>query len=162
MASASTPATVALARAGVAYRAHAYELDQLPTDEGTYGEAVAAALGVAPGRLFKTLVAEVDARAVIGLVPVDRQLDLKALAAAAGGKKARMAGPGTAERLTGYVTGGISPLGQKRRLTTFADASLAGHPTVFVSGGRRGLQVELDPADLVRLLDARSVAGLAS
>jgi Cys-tRNA(Pro)/Cys-tRNA(Cys) deacylase len=161
MAQSSTPATAALSRAGVAYTAHLYEMDGLP-EATTYGEAVAEALGVAPERLFKTLVAEVDGSFAIGIVPVNKTLDLKALAAAAGGKRARLAQAADAERLTGYVTGGISPFGQKRRLPAFVDASIAAHATVLASGGRRGLQVELAPGDLMALLDARAIEGLGA
>jgi Cys-tRNA(Pro)/Cys-tRNA(Cys) deacylase len=146
-----------LTRAKVAFTPHEYELT---ASEATYGESVAATLGVPPQRLFKTLVAEVDGRHVVAIVPTHLRLGLKALAAAAGGKKAQMADPADAERLTGYVTGGISPFGQKRRMPVFVDASISGHATVFVSGGRRGLQVELAPADLIALLEASPVADL--
>lgn len=159
MPSGATPALVALDRAGVPYTAHEYELTGTAA---TYGESVAATLGVAACRLFKTLVAEVDGRPVVGIVPTDRQLSLKALAAAAGGKRARMADPADAERWTGYVTGGISPFGQKRRLPVIVDASLRSHPTVYVSGGRRGLQVELAPAALIEVLGAGIADGLGS
>lgn len=133
---------------GAAFTMHPYELeDSAPT----YGESVAAALGVDPRRLFKTLVATVDGRLTVAVVPVASTLDLKALASAGGGKRAAMAEPATAERSTGYVTGGISPLGQRTRLPTVIDSSATGWPTVYVSAGRRGLQVELAPADLARL-----------
>lgn len=159
MSSGATPALVALERAGVTFTAHEYELT---ATGATYGEAVAASLGVPAGRLFKTLVAEVDGRPVVAIVPTDRQLSLKALAAAACGKRARMADPADAERWTGYVTGGISPFGQKRRLPVVVDGSLEEHATVYVSGGRRGLQVELAPAALIEVLGARIAAGLAT
>lgn len=146
-----------LTRAKVAFTPHEYELTSA---EATYGESVAATLGVPPQRLFKTLVAEVDGRHVVAIVPTNLRLGLKALAAAAGGKKAQMADPADAERLTGYVTGGISPFGQKRRMPVFVDTSISGHATVFVSGGRRGLQVEVAPADLIALLEASPVADL--
>ena len=144
-----TPALQALAKAGVAHRVHRYELRG---DEGeSYGEAVARAVGVEPARMFKTLVAELASKElVVAVVPVDRSLDLRALAAAAGAKSAAMAKPSDAEKSTGYVTGGISPLGQKKRLRTFVDASATAFETVYASAGRRGLQVELAPADLVR------------
>jgi Cys-tRNA(Pro)/Cys-tRNA(Cys) deacylase len=146
-----TPATVAATRAGIAFTLHPYE----PADHaGSYGEAVAGALGVPPERLFKTLVAEVDGALTVGIVPVSATLDLKALAAAAGGKKARLAPAPDAERATGYVVGGISPLGQRRRLPMVLDASASGFDTIFVSAGRRGLQIELAPADLLRLTGA--------
>ncbi|QXJ25421.1 Cys-tRNA(Pro) deacylase [Actinomadura graeca] len=147
-----TPATVAATRAGIDFTLHAYEASP---DAASYGQAAADALGVDHGRLFKTLLAEVDGRLTVGVVPVSSTLDLKALAAAAGGKKARMADPGDAERATGYVVGGISPLGQRRRLPAVIDASVSELATVYVSAGRRGLQIELVPADLVRLTGAR-------
>ncbi|MES9540265.1 Cys-tRNA(Pro) deacylase [Actinomadura sp. NPDC000600] len=147
-----TPATVAATKARVDFTLHAYEVD--PNAE-SYGEAAADALGVSHDRLFKTLLAEVDGNLTVGVVPVSSTLDLKALAAAAGGKKARMADPRDAERATGYVVGGISPLGQRRRLPTVVDASASALATVYVSAGRRGLQIELAPADLVRLTGAR-------
>jgi Cys-tRNA(Pro)/Cys-tRNA(Cys) deacylase len=121
-----------------------------------YGEAAAAALGVAPERLFKTLVTRVDGALTVAVVPVSGTLDLKALAAAAGGRKAAMAEPADAERTTGYVRGGISPLGQRKALPTVVDDSALGFDTVLVSAGRRGLQVELPPAELVRLTRART------
>jgi Cys-tRNA(Pro)/Cys-tRNA(Cys) deacylase len=162
MARSSTPATAALARAGVAYTPHRYAVDELPADARTYGESVAAALGVPAERLFKTLVVEVDGEPALALLPVDRRLDLAALASAAGAKRARLAETAAAERLTGYVTGGISPFGQKRRLPAFVDASAARHATVLASGGRRGLQVELAPRDLIALLEARCIEGLGA
>ncbi|MEU5755467.1 Cys-tRNA(Pro) deacylase [Streptomyces sp. NPDC047829] len=146
-----TPATVALAAAGVAYTVHAYEHDP---SHPSYGEEAAEAMGVAPERVFKTLVADVDGALTVAVVPVAGQLDLKALAAAVGGKRAAMADPALAERTTGYVRGGISPLGQRKRLPTVLDASASGHETVCVSAGRRGLEVELSPADLAGLTDA--------
>lgn len=158
MAARNTPALLLLERTKTPHKVHEYELSE---GGKTYGEAVAATLGVDPARLFKTLVAEVDGRHVVGIVPTSGSLSLKALSRAAGGKQARLADPVDAERLTGYVTGGISPLGQKRRLQLFADASLELHETVFVSAGQRGLQVELAPTDLVRLADCTLVADLA-
>ena len=147
-----TPATVALERAGVAYTQHPYEHDPAAS---SYGLEAAGVLGLDPATVFKTLVAEVDARLVVGVVPVTGQLDLKALAAAVGGKRASMADPAAAERATGYVVGGISPLGQKKRLATVVDATALDHPTVYVSGGKRGLDLGLDPRDLVELVQAR-------
>ena len=144
--SGGTPATVALARAGVEHTVHTYEHDPAAA---SYGLEAAEAMGIDPGRVFKTLLASVDGRLVVGVVPVSGQLDLKAVAAAAGGKKAVMAEPADAERATGYVVGGISPLGQKRAHPTVVDESALGHTTVFVSGGRRGMEIELSPADLV-------------
>ena len=148
-----TPATTLLARKGVGFTLHPYEVDPRAP---SYGEAAAAALGVDPARVFKTLVAAVDGRLVVGVVPVSSMLDLRALAAAAGGRRAVMAEESAAERATGYVVGGISPLGQRSRLPTVIDSSAGAWPTIYVSAGRRGLQVELAPADLIRLTDASS------
>lgn len=145
----STPAVRALEKAGVSFDLHNYEVDEA-VGEG-YGQAVAAAIGVETGRVFKTLMAVVDGEHVAAIVPVDSRLALKALARAAGGKKAAMADPADAERLTGYVTGGISPFGQRRRHRTFVDETAASYPTVYVSAGKRGLQVELAPDALVAL-----------
>ncbi|MFF5568589.1 Cys-tRNA(Pro) deacylase [Streptomyces sp. NPDC012623] len=146
-----TPATVALTAAGTAYTLHTYEHDPASP---SYGEEAARALGVAPERVFKTLVADVDGELTVAVVPVAGSLDLKALAAAVGGRRAAMADPAAAERTTGYVRGGISPLGQRKRLRTVVDASAGGHATVCVSAGRRGLEVELSPADLASLTGA--------
>jgi len=147
-----TPATVALARAGVPHTLHPYEHDAASTH---YGDEAAAALGLDPGRIFKTLLADLGGELVVAVVPVAAQLDLKALAAALGAKKAVMADPAAATRSTGYVLGGISPFGQRTPLRTVVDDSAAALPTVFVSAGKRGLQVELAPADLVRVTEAR-------
>ena len=144
--STGTPATVALTRAGITFEARAYEHDP---SAASYGLEAATALAVEPARVFKTLLVQTDAGLAVGIVPVDRQLDLKAVAAALGSKKAVMADPAAAERSTGYVVGGISPIGQKRALPTVLDDSALAHPTVLVSGGRRGLDLELAPADLV-------------
>ncbi|WP_406345020.1 Cys-tRNA(Pro) deacylase [Streptomyces sp. NBC_00648] len=146
-----TPATVALTAAGTEFTVHAYEHDP---SSASYGEEAAAALGVSPDRVFKTLVADVDGELTVAVVPVAGSLDLKALAAAVGGKRAAMADPAAAERTTGYVRGGISPLGQRRRLRTVLDASASSHATICVSAGRRGLEVELAPGDLVALTGA--------
>jgi Cys-tRNA(Pro)/Cys-tRNA(Cys) deacylase len=143
-----TPATVALTAAGVDFTLHAYEHDPRAA---SYGLEAAEALGVEPGRVLKTLLVSLDGALVVGIVPVDGQLDLKALARALGGSKAVMADVAAAERATGYVAGGISPIGQRRAHPTVVDASASGWPTVFVSGGRRGLDVELTPADLVAI-----------
>jgi len=140
-----------LTRQKVTHRLHPYEV---AADTPNYGAVVAQALGVAPERVFKTLVAEVDGALTVAVVPVTGDVDLKALAAAAGGKRAAMADRTIAEKTTGYVRGGISPLGQRKRLPTVVDASATAFPTVYVSAGRRGLQVELDPADLIRLTSA--------
>jgi Cys-tRNA(Pro)/Cys-tRNA(Cys) deacylase len=121
----------------------------------SYGLEAAEALGVEPERVFKTLLADVDGALTVAIVPVDTQLDLKALAAAVGGRRAAMAEVARAERATGYVAGGISPIGQRRAHPTVLDASAREHGTVLVSGGRRGLDVELRPDDLVALTRAR-------
>lgn len=152
-----TPATVALTRAGVPFSEHPYEHDAAAA---SYGLEAAEALGLDPERVFKTLFTVVDGRLVVGIVPVSGQLDLKALAAAVGGKRATMADPADAERATGYVVGGISPIGQRRPHRTVLDESALGHDTVYVSGGRRGLDLGLSPADLVRVTDA-TVAAIA-
>ncbi|MER5944602.1 Cys-tRNA(Pro) deacylase [Streptomyces sp. NPDC001904] len=149
--SGGTPATFALTAAGTAFTVHSYEHDPA---HPSYGEEAAEAMGVSPERVFKTLVADVDGRLTVAVVPVAGQLDLKALAAAVGGKRAAMADPALAERTTGYVRGGISPLGQRKRLPTVIDASAAEHPTICVSAGRRGLEVELAAADLAELTGA--------
>lgn len=142
---------MALTRAKVAFTLHPYEHVE---SGGSYGDEAAAALGVAPDRIFKTLIASVEGKLVCGVVPVAGKLDLKALAAAVGAKKAEMADPAAAQRATGYVVGGISPLGQRSRLRIVVDSSAASFGTVFVSAGRRGLQVELAPGDLVRTAGA--------
>lgn len=147
----ATPALGAVRRAGVEHRVHRYEHDPRAT---SYGLEAADALGVEPARIFKTLLADVDGELAVGVVPVTAQLDLKALAATLGHKRAQMADPQRAEKATGYVLGGISPLGQRRRLRTAIDASVLEWDTVHVSAGRRGLEVELAPADLVRLTAA--------
>jgi Cys-tRNA(Pro)/Cys-tRNA(Cys) deacylase len=148
-----TPATVALTRAGVAFTLHPYHHDDAATH---FGEEAAAALSVEPTRIFKTLLADVGDELVVAVVPVARQLDLKALAAVLGVKRATMADPAAATRSTGYVLGGISPFGQRTRLRTVLDDSALGHATVLVSAGKRGLQVEVAPADLVRVTGAVS------
>lgn len=151
-----TPALVALDRARVAHTVHAYEHD--PSTDLGYGLEAAAAIGVPSAQVFKTLLALADGRLTVGVVPVDGRLDLKALARAVGAKKAEMADPAAAERATGYVVGGISPLGQKQRLRTVVDESALDHAIVYVSAGRRGLDVGLAPADLVALTDATTAA----
>lgn len=148
---AATPATAALTRAGIDFISHPYRHDPRA---GSFGLEAATELGVAPERVFKTLLADVDGELVVGIVPVSGQLDLKALARALGGSKASMAQVKDAERATGYVTGGISPIGQRRRHRTVLDASAARHRTIFVSGGRRGLDLELTPADLAAITEA--------
>jgi Cys-tRNA(Pro)/Cys-tRNA(Cys) deacylase len=146
-----TPATAALTAAGVAFTLHEYAHD--PRAE-SYGLEAAEALGLDPAQVFKTLVADLDGALVVAVVPVAGWLDLKALARALGGRKATMAAPRDAERATGYVTGGISPVGQKRPLRTVVDSGALDHDTVFVSAGRRGLDLEIAPADLVAVTAA--------
>ncbi|MFC5266631.1 Cys-tRNA(Pro) deacylase [Kribbella qitaiheensis] len=148
-----TPATVALTKAGLSFSTHAYEHDPAAK---SYGLEAAEALGLAPEQVFKTLLVEVDGKLAVGVVPVDRQLDLKAVAAALKGKKATMADPAAAERTTGYVVGGISPIGQKRALPTVIDSTATEHETVYVSGGRRGLDLGLAPADLISITSANT------
>lgn len=152
-----TPATVALSAAGIAFTTHEYDHDPRAA---SFGLEAAEALGLEPACVFKTLMANLDGALVVGIVPVDRQLDLKALARALGGSKAAMAEVAAAERATGYVAGGISPLGQKRPHPTVVDATALDHPTVYVSGGRRGLDLGLAPADLVAATSA-TVAPIA-
>jgi Cys-tRNA(Pro)/Cys-tRNA(Cys) deacylase len=151
---AATPAVKALETAKVAHTLHAYDPDS-SSDVG-YGGAAVAALGQDPRQVFKTLVARVDGALTVAVVPVSGTLDLKALAAAVDGRKAVMADPADAERATGYVVGGISPLGQRKALPTVVDSSALEFATVMVSAGRRGLQVELPPAELVRLTRGRT------
>jgi len=144
-----TPAVAALDAAKVAYTLHAYDFDDTA---GPIGLQAAAAMGVPPERVFKTLVAVVDdAEQVVAMLAVDRELDLKALAKVAGGKRAAMAELAAAERATGYVKGGISPLGQRRRLRSFLDRAALEQTTIIVNGGRRGLQIELAAGDLLAL-----------
>jgi Cys-tRNA(Pro)/Cys-tRNA(Cys) deacylase len=144
---ASTPAVAAAEQAGIDFALHEYEHDAAAE---SYGLEAAEKLGVDPARVFKTLVVSVDGALEVACVPVASQLDLKAL-----GKRARMADRTQAERTTGYVTGGISPIGQRRRLPTHLDETAREHERIMVSGGRRGLQIELSPDDFVRLTDAR-------
>lgn len=157
MAGRGTPATALLVRRGIAHQVHSYPHDDRETG---YGPEAARAMGQDPDRVFKTLVALVDGTMTVGIVPVSAQLDLKALAAAVAGKRATMADVADAERITGYVAGGISPLGQRRRLPTVLDSSAGGFRTVYCSGGRRGLEIELAPEDLVSLTGA-TVATIA-
>jgi Cys-tRNA(Pro)/Cys-tRNA(Cys) deacylase len=147
-----TPAIAAATRAGVAFSVHEYAHDPRAA---SYGLEAAEKLGLDPARVFKTLVADVDGTLTVAVLPVEAQLDLRAL-----GKRAQMADAGAAERATGYVTGGISPLGQRRAHPTVVDESALEHETVHVSAGRRGLELELAPADLVELTGAR-VASIA-
>jgi Cys-tRNA(Pro)/Cys-tRNA(Cys) deacylase len=146
-----TPATLALTAAGLPFTPHAYEHD---ASVSSFGLEAADALGLDPERVFKTQMADVDGRLVVAIVPVSGMLDLKALASAVGGKKAAMADARLAERRTGYVVGGISPIGQKTRHPTVLDETAELFDTVFVSGGRRGFDIELAPADLIAVTDA--------
>ncbi|WP_284987299.1 Cys-tRNA(Pro) deacylase [Arthrobacter sp. fls2-241-R2A-172] len=151
MASQGTPATAALAAAGVPFVLHPYAHDP---SASSYGLEAAEVLGIDPARVFKTLMVEVEGRLAVAIVPVSGNLDLKSVAASLGSKKAAMADPKAAERRTGYVLGGISPLGQRQPSPTVLDDSALAFETILVSGGRRGLGIELSPADLVSLTQA--------
>jgi Cys-tRNA(Pro)/Cys-tRNA(Cys) deacylase len=148
---AKTPALVALTRAGIPHTVHDFGHDS--TDRN-YGKAAAAALGVEEQQVFKTLVVVADGHHAVGIVPVAGQLSLKGIATALQAKKAEMCDPAVAQRITGYVVGGISPFGQRKLLPTVLDDSAAAYETIFVSGGRRGLDVEVAPDDLLAVLDA--------
>jgi Cys-tRNA(Pro)/Cys-tRNA(Cys) deacylase len=150
-----TAATILLDRAKIPFTLHEYAHD--PRRE-SYGLEASEALGVPPERVFKTLVAAVDGSLAVGVVPVHRQLDLKALAAAVGGKKAVMAEVSAAERATGFVAGGISPVGQRRRLPVVVDESALALGTMFCSAGRRGLEIEIAPDDLIKAAGASAAA----
>jgi len=150
-----TAATNALERAKIPFTLHEYARDPR---RGSYGLEASDTLGIPPERVFKTLVAAVDGALAVGVLPVHRQLDLKALAAAVGGKKAAMAEAAAAERATGYVAGGISPIGQKRRLPVVVDSSALALGTMFCSAGRRGLEVEIAPGDLIKATGAKIAA----
>lgn len=143
----------ALRDAGIPFAVHEYQHDP---DVTAFGDEAVNALRLDPDRVFKTLLAEVDGQLVVGVVPVSSQLNLKALAAAVGGKRASMADPKQAERATGYVLGGISPIGQRSSIPTVIDASALDHPTIYVSGGRRGIDIELTPDDLITATNART------
>lgn len=143
-----TPAVDAAKRAGIAFELHEYE--GVEVGDGDYATAVAAALDRPPGQLYKTLVAKVDGELAVFIIPADQQLDLRAV-----GKRAELAAKAEAERATGYVVGGISPLGQRKRLPATVDASVYEWETVLVSAGRRGLQIELAPSDLIALTGAK-------
>jgi Cys-tRNA(Pro)/Cys-tRNA(Cys) deacylase len=145
-----TPAIAAVQRAGIPYHVHEYVHDP---DATSYGLEAAELLDVDAARVFKTLVVTVDGAPLVAIVPVERELDLRAL-----GKRAALAPAAEAERLTGYVTGGISPLGQRRRLPTVLDDSALAFDTIFVSAGRRALELELAPADLLALTSGRTAA----
>ncbi len=144
---------IALTESGVPFAVHEYRHDP---DDTAFGQEAAKALKLDPDRVFKTLVADVEGQLVVACVPVSSQLSLKALASAVGGKKAVMADSKSAEKSTGYVVGGISPLGQKKALPTVIDASAVDHSTIFVSGGRRGVDLELKPEDLIAATKART------
>lgn len=153
-----TPATVALEKAGIAFRLHEYDYDP---DAERIGMQAAEALGVSPQRLLKTLMAKAGGQPVCVVIASDREVSLKKLAAAAGTKDASMLPPAEAERVTGYHVGGISPLGQKKRVRVFIDAAAMAHPSIIFNGGRRGLQIEIPPGDLMKLLNA-TAAEIAS
>lgn len=148
----STPAIHALLEAGIPHTVRPYEHD--PASDLSFGLEAAAALGVDADQVFKTLCAYVDGRLSVGIVPVSGTLDLKGLAAALGGKRAEMAPPADAERSSGYVVGGISPIGQRRALPTALDETAELYDEIYVSGGRRGLDIGLAPADLIRITNA--------
>jgi Cys-tRNA(Pro)/Cys-tRNA(Cys) deacylase len=150
-----TRATELLAKLGIAHTVHRYEHDPR---HPSYGQEASEALGVPPERVFKTLIADVDGQLVVGVVPVVGSLDLKALAAAAGGKRAVLADPVQAEKSSGYVTGGIAPIGLRKRLPVIVDESALTYATVFCSAGQRGLEIELAPADLVAAAGALTAA----
>ena len=149
----STPATVALSRLRLPFQTHTYAHDPSAT---SYGLEAAQATGVSAERIFKTLLVDTGAGLAVGVVPVSGSLYLKAIAAALGVKKATMADPAVAERTTGYVVGGISPIGQKRALATVVDQSATAYQVVYVSGGRRGFDIGLAPADLLAVTQGRS------
>jgi Cys-tRNA(Pro)/Cys-tRNA(Cys) deacylase len=149
----ATPATSALEKAGFAFTLHEYDYDP---NAARIGLQAAEALGIAPERLLKTLMAKAGSAILCVLAPSDREVSLKRLAAAAGAKEAAMLPPAEAERITGYHVGGISPLGQKKRVAAFIERAALAHPTILVNGGRRGLQIEIAPADLVRAIDAKA------
>jgi Cys-tRNA(Pro)/Cys-tRNA(Cys) deacylase len=149
----ATPATTALEKAGIAFTLHEYDYDP---NAARIGMQAADALGIAPDRLLKTLMAKAGHTTVCVMVPSDKEVSLKRLAAAAGAKEAAMMPPAEAERITGYHVGGISPLGQRKRSAAFIERAALTHPTVLVNGGRRGLQIEIAPADLVRAVVAKA------
>jgi len=149
----STPATKALEKAGIAFTLHEYDYDP---NAQRIGLQAAEALGITPERVYKTLMAKAGGATVCVLVPSDREVSLKRLAAAAGAKDAAMLPPAEAERVTGYHVGGISPLGQRKRARTFIEQAALAHPTILVNGGKRGLQIEIAPGDLVRAIEAKA------
>ena len=150
-----TPATLALTKAGVTFTSHVYDHDPGAT---SYGLEAAAALDLPPDQVFKTLMARVDGRPVIAIVPVSMMVDLKSLASAASARKAEMADPDDAQRITGYVVGGISPVGQRKASPTYVDESATAFDVIYVSGGRRGFDIGLAPVDLVRMTNGEVAA----
>ena len=154
----TTRATQALAKAGVAFTVHSYDYD--PTADRV-GIQAAEALGEDPARVLKTLMAEVDGKPVCVIVPSDREVSMKKLASAFKGKSANMMKPADAERLTGFVVGGISPFGQKRQVPTAIEEAALAHEAVYMNGGQRGLQVRLSPRDVVSALKAVSASVIA-
>ena len=148
-----TPAVRALEAAGVPFSLHEYRHDP---SASAFGEEAASALGLDPDRVFKTLLVTADGGPAVAIVPVKRRLSPKAVAAALGAKRVELSAPADAQRITGYVVGGISPFGQRRALRTVIDETCELHDAIYVSGGRRGLEVGVSPADLIRLLDAIS------
>ena len=154
----ATPAMVMLERSGIEFAVHAFDHDLVDAEELGYGRAAAHALGVDESRVFKTLLAQSEKSAVVAIVPVSSQLSLKALAQVLGVKRCEMVSANDAQRITGYVVGGISPFGQKKKLLTVVDESAIDLSTMFVSGGRRGLDIEVAPSELIRVLDALSGA----
>jgi len=154
----ATPAMVMLERSGIEFAVHTFDHDPVDSQELGYGRAAAHALGVEESRVFKTLLAQSEKSAVVAIVPVSAQLSLKALALVLGVKRCEMVPANDAQRITGYVVGGISPFGQKKKLFTVIDESALDLPTIFVSGGRRGLDIEVAPTDLIRVLDAKTGA----
>src|SRR6266702_5029831 len=154
----TTPATKALEKLGVKFALHSYVYD---SNAESIGLQAAEALGVEPYRMLKTLMAEVDGKPVCAVVPADAEVSMKKLASAFGAKTAKMMRPADAERLTGYHVGGISPFGQKKRVPVAIEAAALGHASVFLNGGQRGLQVELDPNDAVRATGAIARARVA-
>jgi len=154
----ATPAMVMLERSGIEFAVHTFDHDLVDSQELGYGRAAAHALGVEESRVFKTLLAQSEKSAVVAIVPVSAQLSLKALALVLGVKRCEMVPANDAQRITGYVVGGISPFGQKKKLFTVMDESALDLSTIFVSGGRRGLDIEVAPADLIRVLDAKTGA----
>ncbi len=150
----ATPAMVMLERSGIEFAVHAFDHDLVDAEELGYGRAAAHALGVDESRVFKTLLAQSEKSAVVAIVPVSSQLSLKALAQVLGVKRCEMVPANDAQRITGYVVGGISPFGQKKKLLTVVDESAIYLSTMFVSGGRRGLDIEVAPTELIRVIDA--------